>query len=159
MLLTFVRDHTLPAAYSLLPRAMDSDAADVMLLAIGLQESRFKHRRQIRGPARSYWQFERGGGVVGVLDHPSTKTRAESVCHALDYEADSNVVYEAMGHNDVLAACFARLLLWTHPEPIPRDHRAAWNYYLSLWRPGKPHPDSWAWCFREAEHAVRAKGD
>ena len=28
-----------------------------MLLAIGLQESRFVHRRQIGGPACGFWQF------------------------------------------------------------------------------------------------------
>ena len=45
-----------PAA-KLLP-GMDSAKARVMLLAIGLQESRFEHRRQIGGPARGFWQFE-----------------------------------------------------------------------------------------------------
>src|SRR5690606_35531315 len=56
-------------AYALLPSRMDSDRATVMLLAIGLQESRFEHRRQIKGPARGFWQFERGGGVRGVMTH------------------------------------------------------------------------------------------
>ena len=45
-----------------------STAADVLLLAIGLQESRFEHRQQIGGPARSFWQFERGGGVDDADD-------------------------------------------------------------------------------------------
>ena len=48
-----------------LPDRMLSDEAVTMMLAIGYQESRFEHRRQIRGPARGFWQFEHGGGVVG----------------------------------------------------------------------------------------------
>ncbi|MGL5703631.1 MAG: hypothetical protein ACRCW5_11040, partial [Cetobacterium sp.] len=45
-------------ALELLPSKMNSDKAKVMLLAIGLQESRLIHRRQIRGPAKSFLQFE-----------------------------------------------------------------------------------------------------
>src|SRR5690606_38643231 len=69
-------------AYALLPSRMDSDRATVMLLAIGLQESRFEHRRQIKGPARGFWQFERGRGVRGVLTHPATAALAREVCVA-----------------------------------------------------------------------------
>lgn len=48
----------------LLPAKMESPQAVVMLLTIGLQESLFEHRRQLgNGPARSFWQMERGGGV------------------------------------------------------------------------------------------------
>ena len=58
-----------------------SDAARVMLYAIGLQESNLQHRFQIslrsngerfRGPARGLWQFEKGGGVSGVVNHRSS---------------------------------------------------------------------------------------
>ncbi|WP_199533145.1 hypothetical protein [Thiopseudomonas alkaliphila] len=56
-------------ALALLPARMKSKKAVVMMLAIGLQESRFIHRRQIKGPARGFWQFEKGGGVYGVLNH------------------------------------------------------------------------------------------
>lgn len=53
----------LDPALKLLP-SMDSVRARMMLLAIGLQESRFEHRRQLgNGPARGFWQFESGGGV------------------------------------------------------------------------------------------------
>lgn len=53
-------------ALSLLPERMRSKEAVVMLLAIGLQESRFVHTYQLvqgkpgaKGPARGWWQFER----------------------------------------------------------------------------------------------------
>ena len=51
-------------ALRILPPMMTSDAAKAMLLAIGMQESRLTHRKQIVGPAMGLWQFERGGGVA-----------------------------------------------------------------------------------------------
>lgn len=51
----------------LLPAKMDTPKARVMMLAIGMQESRFEHRKQIGGPARGFFQFEEAGGVRGVL--------------------------------------------------------------------------------------------
>lgn len=133
---------------SLLPDRMQSAAALRMLRAIAMQESRFKHRFQINGPARGYWQFEKIG-VIGVITHPATKAHAEAVCAALNYPVNVDVLYEAIAHNDVLAACFARLLLWQHPDPLPDDTEAAWQYYLRQWRPGKPHRETWDEFFEE----------
>jgi len=135
----------LTPALRLLPPEMDSAAARAMIVAVSLQESRIKHRRQIGGPARGYAQFEKGGGVLGVLTHPASKDHAREVCAALDYEPTTDAVYVAIEHNDILACCFARLLLWTHPEPLPGQNEAdaAWDYYESVWRPGKPHPETW----------------
>ncbi|WP_185950009.1 hypothetical protein [Bordetella trematum] len=46
-------------ALALLPPGMDTPAARVMLLSIGLHESRFLHRRQLgNGPARGLWYCE-----------------------------------------------------------------------------------------------------
>lgn len=53
-------------AFALLPAKIDSSAARCQILAIGLHESRFLHRRQIGGPARGLQQFEQGGGVLCV---------------------------------------------------------------------------------------------
>src|SRR5690606_27518522 len=77
----------------LLPSRMDTPKARLMLLAIGLQESRFDHRRQIGGPARGLWQFERGGGVRGVLRHPSSKWIALDVCRARGVDPTESAVY------------------------------------------------------------------
>ena len=72
MTLTEVLRLAIEPALLLLPARMESAEATVMLLAIGLQESRLEHRRQIKGPARSFWQAEKGGGMVhGVLRHPA----------------------------------------------------------------------------------------
>lgn len=121
------------------------DKALVMLMAIAGQESAWAHRRQIGGPARSYWQFEQGGGVAGVLRHPATKGAINAVCTKIDIPCDTATVYEAMAWNDTLAACMARLLLFSDPWPLPAlgERDAAWRYYLDCWRPGMPHPQSW----------------
>ena len=50
MELSDVRRTAIEPALLLLPARMESPQAVVMLLAIGLQESRFTHRRQIGGP-------------------------------------------------------------------------------------------------------------
>ncbi len=105
------------------------DRALVMLMAIAGQESVWAHRRQICGPARSYWQFERGGGVTGVLGHPATKDAIAAICKQLDISCDTATVYEAMARNDTLAACMARLLLYSDPRALSAvgDQRGAWD--------------------------------
>lgn len=141
-------------ALSMLPASMGADRAHVMLVAIGLQESRLIHRRQIGGPARGLWQFEEGGGVKGVLTHPSSKDLAFKVCLARGVTADRRSVYAALEHDDILAAAFARLLLWTDPKPLPTNEQDGWALYLRTWRPGKPHPETWSGSFSAASEAV-----
>jgi len=124
------------------------DRADsrAMLIAIGLQESRFTDRFQIRGPAHGFWQSEYGGGAwTGILDHPQTREIARELLRRMAYGEPDIGDYKGVAHNDVLACCFARLLLWTHPEALPGQNEAdaAWDYYESVWRPGKPHPETW----------------
>ncbi|MGD9662063.1 MAG: hypothetical protein AB7U63_12390 [Porticoccaceae bacterium] len=140
-------------ALKLLPQRMDSEPARVTLLAIGLQESRFLHRRQIGGPARGLWQFERGGGVVGVLRHASSREYAKAVCAARGVDAEPYAVYEQLEHDDVLAAAFARLLLWTDPKSLPAVGKSAdaWDLYIRTWQPGKPHPETWPEMYARAE--------
>ncbi|MFF7398903.1 hypothetical protein ACFZAI_20795 [Achromobacter sp. NPDC008082] len=137
-------------ALALLSANMDSPAARVMLLAIGLQESRFVHRRQIGGPARGFWQFEKGtrasrGGVWGVCLHAASKDHLAALCKARSVTFDPDAIYGALEYDDVLAAGVARLLLWTNPKGLPAigDADAAWALYLRTWRPGKPHPRTW----------------
>lgn len=138
---------------SLLPVKMDSDAARVMLLAIGLQESRLSYRYQkvhgdpyAKGPARGLWQFERAGGVWGVMSHHATKEHAEAVCKVRKVPLDSSLIHAKLEYDDILAAAFARLLLWADRRPLPMvdaSHDDAWSYYVDNWRPGKPHRDTW----------------
>lgn len=140
-------------ALALLPPKMDTPAARVMLLAIGLQESRFMFRFQkiagqpyMKGPARGFWQMERGGGVHGVMSHAATQDMAERLCIERSIPFDSVLVHAALETDDVLAAAFARLLLWADYKPLPAldaSHDEAWNCYTRNWRPGKPHRETW----------------
>jgi hypothetical protein len=132
------------AAAALLPTKLDSQAAWAMLFAMAMQESRLDERRQIGGPARSFWQFELGG-IRGVLTHPASRLMIQGVLDRLDYNYDPQTSYTAIEHNDVLAFAYARCLLWTLPGtlPGPQEHDKAWFQYIDAWRPGKPHRQTW----------------
>lgn len=145
MTLNEIRTQAIAPALAMLPARMSSPPAEVMLLAIGLQESRFAHRRQVGGPARGFWQFEQGGGVRGVLRHTATAGHARVLCEARKVAATESVVHAALEHDDVLAAGFARLLLWTDAAALPAlgQSATAWALYARTWRPGKPHPETW----------------
>lgn len=148
-------------AMALLPGKMDTPEARVMLLAIGLQESRFQHRRQIGGPARGFWQFEQGtkasrGGVWGAYLHPASSALLQQLCSALKVDFTPQAIYAAVETNDVLAAGLARLMLFTDPQRLPAvtDTAAAWQTYLRIWRPGKPHPETWPALHAQAQQEV-----
>ena len=137
-------------SYNLLPMKMDSPFARVNQAAIGQQESGYLVRRQYgNGPARGYWQFEEGGCVKGVMEHKSTSELARSVCHARGVPFVRRTVWEALETDDVLAAAFCRLLMWTDSGKLPTSEAEGWAMYARTWRPGRPHPDKWpaSWKF------------
>lgn len=138
----------MPAAFELLPetlfgKKLDLPMARVIMLTIGMQESDFDHRRQINGPARGFFQFEKIG-VLGLWDHHRVGELVRDTCGLMGYY-DIKKVYNALEHNDVLAAALARLLLYTYPGrlPHPEHYENGWNQYIAQWRPGKPKPERW----------------
>jgi hypothetical protein len=143
--------------------------ADVLLLAIAGQEANWTHRVQrsrrrdgtwFDGPARGLWQFERGGGVAGVLQHPRSARLARDLCLARNVTAESRAVWERLATDDILAAGFARLLLWADPRALPTigDQAGAWEAYIRSWRPGKPHLNRWPPNYRTAISTVARVG-
>jgi hypothetical protein len=150
--LAYIRSQVIPAALSMLPAKLDTPAARAMLVAIGLQESRFKYRRQIGGPARSFWQAESGGGFRGILFHAATRELARDVLQRTGYGEPDESDFAAIEHNDILACIGARLLLWTHPKALPGrgEAEAGWRYYIDTWRPGKPHRHTWDEFYKQA---------
>jgi hypothetical protein len=152
----------LSQALALLPAKLDTREARVELLAIGGQESGLTARVQKvagggPGPARGLLQFERLGGVRGVLSHPASRDLALQVCVARRLPAVStSVVWDELATDDVLAFAFGRLLLLTDPKPLPAlgDEQGAWAYYERTWRPGQPHPDRWPANYQAALAAV-----
>lgn len=139
MQLSDVIDRAISPAYVLLPANMSSREATVLLLAIGLQESAFQHRRQIKGPARGFWQFELGGGFRGVLRHASSAQHAKRLLMERGHSGmTESEQFSKLETDDVFAAGIARLLLWTDPKALPVLNRPneAFEYYIRNWRPG-----------------------
>lgn len=166
---------TIPAAYSLLPGQMDSREATAMLLTIGLHESGFRARKQgplrplksiedfdpTAGPARGFWQFERAGGCAEILQSPDTKDIAVPICKMFLIDPNPRAVHAAIGLHDVLAACFARLLLYRDARPMPSPVEASKGYsiYLRNWRPNADaaasHAKDWPGNFLAAWNIVK----
>lgn len=136
----FANDVAVKAYRDVLPARFNSKSSLVMLMAIGLQESLLVHRKQIGGPARGAWQFEKGGGVVGTMKFATTKNYLKAVCSILGVPFDASAIYNALETNDVLAFCLARLYLWTDsrslPEPKESNADQAAKIYFDVWRPG-----------------------
>lgn len=155
-ILDHIIGQTITPGLSLLPARMDGRGARLMLLAIGLQESRFQYRRQIKGPARGFWQFEKNGGVRGVLTHAATKAAAIGVCRERSVDPNESAVHAALEKDDLLACALARLLLYSDPRPLPAPGEVtnSWDCYLRNWRPGKPHRGSWDELYMHAWEAL-----
>lgn len=152
-------------ALAFLPAQMNSPEARVMLFAIGLQESQFVYRRQHgNGPARSFWQAEKGsrllgGGVMGVVRHKASRYWLNALAEWRGVQFDNVAIWAAMENDDVLAAGFARLLLFTDARPLPKLHdlHSAWECYAKrTWCPGKPKPEKWPRNYGEALQYVLA---
>jgi hypothetical protein len=145
-------DRILTPALGMLPSQLDTPAARVELLAIGLQESGFRNRFQVvqgrpdlKGPARSFWQMERGGGCAGVIRHKASRYWMHDICVARGVEFTPQALWLAIENDDILACAAARLLLFTDPFKLPEADNTAggWDLYARVWRPGKPKPDTW----------------
>jgi hypothetical protein len=146
----YVRD-CISVALRQLPQRMDTPQARFLMLAAGFQESGFRHRRQIGGPARGYWQFE-PIGCTGVLTHHTTADLAAGLCITMGVQALSDSAYAAVEFHDCLAAGFARLCFWRLPDPVPdiTDSEGMLLYYRRAWAPGKFHPERWPHSYKMA---------
>jgi len=140
-----------------------TDAARTMLLCISMQESgpnldaRYQSYPATEpGPARGLWQFEQGGGVAGVLSHPATCDVVKHACGLLMVRPEPAACWRTIEGNDRLAVTFARMLLYSDPYPVPTTEQDAWDCYMRLWRPGKPHPETWPSNWQAAQAAVQA---
>lgn len=163
-------DTIIDPALRLVESRYRTDEARAMLIAVALQESKITDRRQVLdagkrwwesrpGKANGLWMFERGGAVYGVLTHPAAQRFIVPVLLKLEYPADSEIVHDALIHNDVLACLMARALLVTLPAQLPgRDDPAeGWRQYIEAWRPGQPHEKTWSTHYATAWRTVQAK--
>lgn len=158
------------AGLALLPAKMTSPAARVLLYATNRQENPSRSPRQVVkvggklqpvGPAAGDYQFEKGGGVRGVLTHRSSSAHAREACRQRGVAPTSDAVFTAIQTDPVLAAALARLLYYTDPKPLPAlgDEQGNWELYLRTWRPGaySRQPDElrakWAESYADAMKA------
>lgn len=134
-------------------------ASDVEMMAIAGQESGWTWTTQQGGPAVGYWQFERNGGVRGVLLNGHTGALAAAACKTAGIEPTAQAAYAALATHPTLACAFARLLLWSDAAPLPDvdDADGGWTYYLRNWRPGLPGPARWPQNHQQAMEAVTGR--
>jgi hypothetical protein len=140
-----------------------SDAARVFLLCITAQEvgstltARYQNAPSSSpGPARGFWQFEQGGGVHGIFTHKSTSELVRRLCEVCSVAPNEPAIWRALEGHDLLAAACARALLFTDPYAVPTEKDPAWVCYAErLWRPGKPHPETWAPNWTMAKETVK----
>jgi len=139
-----------------------TDAARRFLLAIAMQESGPKLEARYQnspsasaGPAHGWWQFEQDGGVAGVWTHPASSALALTGCTVCTVAPNEAAVWRALEGHDLLSPWFARLLVWTDPDPLPQTQSDGWTQYMRLWRPGIPHEHAWPANWAAASDAVR----
>jgi hypothetical protein len=126
-----------------------SVAAARFMLAIAMQESgpglnaRYQGSpNPTSGPAKGWWQFETAG-CAGVLSHKACSQLCQLACEFYYIVPQSAPLARALEGHDVMAAICARLLILTEPHALPATQNEGWSQYLNLWRPGKPHPETW----------------
>lgn len=156
---------SIESAAALMPPKYDNGIAYKRLeLAIAFQESDGVNRKQKGGgPARGLWQYEEGtvesrGGVAGLMLHPATRIDLLHLAESFGIPFEANAIWKALEFNDVLAAGLARLSLWVGPGKIPSTEKAAWEYYESIWNPGRPRPEKWAKSWALANEELKKAG-
>lgn len=132
--------------------------ARMLMLMTPLQETNLVTRLQEGGPAHSFFQFERGGGLTRVMGNPRSDAMLKKICAALCIPYDIATVFQAVIWNDPLAIALARLDYWLDAHAIPpaTDEDALWTYYLRNWGPGKPDRGRWGDWYPKAKAAIAA---
>lgn len=136
-------------ALLLLPTVMASREAERMLLAISIYETGLESRSPVGG----WWDLDEAGYV---LRHPETSGYASQACRTLAIDPVEKDAKLVLRFNDVLAAVFARLLLWTLSAPLPgaRNQRGAWDQYVEAWRPRRLRGEQWPLAWEEARQTA-----
>ena len=140
-----------------------SNSARVFLLCTTAQEvgstltARYQNAPSSSpGPARGFFQFEQGGAVHGIFTHHASCELVRRLCEVCFVAPNEPAIWRALEGHDVFAAACARALLFTDPYAVPTEKDPAWVCYAErLWRPGKPHPETWAPNWTMAKETVK----
>jgi hypothetical protein len=165
ILLDFILHNAVNPALLALPRAMDTDAARVQLLATGLQESGFHFRSDKRvghpystGPERGFWRIKRTA-IAMLLLHEASRQQLIVLCASRPQRVplDDTLIHARVEFDDVLSAGVARLIYWADPRPLPLLNAPAaegWDCYLRNWKPEMPRRETWDSHHRDARAQV-----
>jgi hypothetical protein len=141
-------------------RAYDTPQAEVMLLAIALQESGLATRVQDgNGPAHGFWQFELPSAVVDFVRSGRSDIKVEVVRRGFPLNAVALWRTIEVSLGDAVACLLARDRLYRLiPEALPElgDLTGAWQQYVRAWGPGKPSPARWDEVYPVALETVQA---
>ncbi len=155
-MLEAILEQIIEPGLALLPPALNGDDASVLLLATGLQESRFCYRRELGGYGLGYWKLH-ADKVARVFAHAGCREPLERLCEAVGVECTPRAVHAALEYNDQLATAITRLLLHTATRRLPAQAHPeqAWLLYLQLWKPALPRHLSWTPLHRNACNALQ----
>lgn len=131
-------------AFASLPVEMDTPQARLLVLATGAQETGYRTREQIGGPARGFCQMQYNC-VLDVMHNPASGNHVWNLCGVLGITYGSHSIFDALLTNDELALCMTRLAFWCDPRPLPEigDVLGAWGTYERVQRPGLPSYSRW----------------
>lgn len=137
------------AGLALLPESLGTLDARVQLYATSIQENPTRAPRQIIrkdgklqpvGPAAGDYQFEKTGGIAGLVRFKNARVSnmLADVCNARRVAITVDALFDAIQVDPVLAAALARLLYFTDSGALPKAgaEQYAWDVYLRTWRPG-----------------------
>ena len=159
-----------PALLRMFPQ-FQGRTPECMLLTIAGQETNLAYVYQmdsqgkpIQTLARGLWQFELVG-VEGCLNHPANGWLAPFLEQNGFAGLTPEMIHWALPASTSLATWLARANLWWYAEDLIEpiadyDHaEAAWQQYLDIWRPGKPHRETWDAHWLAAVEAVNISVD
>lgn len=160
------------AGLALLPEPLRTIDAKVQLYATSVQENPTRAPRQLIkkdgklqpiGPAAGDYQFEKTGGIRGLVNFKSARLQQmlSEVCKARKVAVNVDALFDAIQVDPVLAAALARLLYFTDAAVLPKAgaEQYAWGVYLRTWRPGAYERDpeglraKWSRSYAEAMKA------
>jgi len=120
----------------LLKLGLHSPAAEQLLLATAIQESHLKYRKQIGGPALSYFQIEPNTHDDIWNNFLKYRPQLSNKVIGLMSSPVANKIKE-LENNDKYAAAIARIHYLRVPAPIPQYNKFInnWKKYGSVVKP------------------------
>jgi hypothetical protein len=130
-----VRDHVKTILGKMGSKFASDDAVE-LVLTTGIVESGYRYIRQIRGPARGFYQIEPTTSHDNVVSYLKYRKHliprcAEATCTPIDIWEDSSVDKwdEVLETNIAAGIIHCRLKYWRSPGPIPTTTEGKAGYW------------------------------